>query len=62
MAATRGRKETSRPGHSSYMVFTFLLVNIKIAVIEKPTAHIARSIVLPKAWSAAPASTEAIGM
>ena len=47
---------------TSYMVLTFLLVNIRIAVIVKPTAQIAKSTVLPKAWSAAPANTEAIGI
>ena len=45
-----------------YIERTCLFVNSKTAVIVSPAAQMARSTALPKAWSAAPASTEAIGV
>ena len=45
-----------------YNDLTCLFVKSRTAVIVNPTAQTAKSIVLPKVWSAAPANTEAIGI
>ena len=45
-----------------YIERTCLFVSSKTAAIVNPAAQMASSTALPKAWSAAPASTEAIGV